>query len=78
MAGDVIAAVDEQLEGTPLLVPAMRGGEIVLDETLEEISRRSAEQLEMLPEELRLASGDERPKPYPVAYSERLRSLAAA
>jgi nicotinate phosphoribosyltransferase len=78
MAGDVIAAVDEQLEGTPLLVPAMRGGEIVLDETLEAISRRSTEQLEMLPEELRLASGDERPKPYPVAYSERLRSLAAA
>jgi nicotinate phosphoribosyltransferase len=78
MAGDVIAAADEQLEGTPLLVPAMRGGEIVLDETLEAISRRSTEQLEMLPEELRLASGDERPKPYPVAYSERLRSLAAA
>ncbi len=75
MAADVIAAVDEDLDGTPLLVPAMRDGEVVLEESLEEIRARTATQLAALPEELRRASGDERPEPYPVAYSDRLKAL---
>jgi nicotinate phosphoribosyltransferase len=76
MAEDVIAADDEHLDGEPLLVPAMRDGEAVLEETLEEIRERTASQLAALPEELRRASGDERPEPYPVRYSDRLKALA--
>jgi nicotinate phosphoribosyltransferase len=75
MAGDVIAAADEDLDGTTLLVPAMRDGDVVLEETLEEIRERSASQLAALPEALRRASGEERPEPYPVDYSERLTAL---
>jgi nicotinate phosphoribosyltransferase len=78
MAEDVIAAVDEELEGTPLLVPAMRAGEVVHTEGLEEIRRRTAGQLGALPEPLRRAGGYERPEPYPVRYSDRLRALAGA
>jgi nicotinate phosphoribosyltransferase len=76
MAEDVIASADEELDGTPLLVPAMREGEIVMEETLERIRERTASQLAALPGELRHSGGDERPRPYPVRYSERLRSLA--
>lgn len=76
MTGDVIAAADEELDGEPLLVPAMRDGEPVLEESLDEIRARSEAQLRALPEPLRRASGDERPEPYAVRYSERLRALA--
>src|SRR5215211_8710672 len=67
MAGDVIAAADEQLPGEPLLVPAMRAGERVLDESLEEIRARTRTQLELLPPELRLATGGV--EPYSVTLS---------
>ena len=53
MSADVIAAADEELEGEPLLVPAMREGEVVRRESLEEIRARSAAQLAALPERLR-------------------------
>ena len=36
MIEDVVGTADEQLDGEPLLVPAMRRGEIVLAETLED------------------------------------------
>src|SRR5262245_46022313 len=36
MTVDVVATADEELDGEPLMVPAMRGGEIVHAETLEE------------------------------------------
>ena len=36
MVEDVVGTADEQLDGEPLLVPAMRNGEIVHAETLEE------------------------------------------
>jgi nicotinate phosphoribosyltransferase len=78
MVEDLIAAVDEELEGTPLLAPAMRGGEIVLEETLAEIRERSSTQLRALPDVLRRASGDQRPEPYPVRYSERLKAFGGA
>src|SRR5439155_20758831 len=73
MSGDVIAAHDEELEGEPLLVPAMRGGEILHGETLEEIRARAASQLAALPEPLRRTGGAP-PEPYPVVYSGRLRA----
>jgi nicotinate phosphoribosyltransferase len=72
MAGDVIAAADEEIDGEPLLAVAMRAGERVLDESLDEIRARTDSQLAMLPEELRLAT--DAVEPYPVTYSSRLRS----
>jgi nicotinate phosphoribosyltransferase len=78
MAGDVIAATDEEVEGEALLRPAMRGGEPVHDESLEEIRERTAAQLAALSPELRRASGEAAPEPYPVRYSERLRALIDA
>jgi nicotinate phosphoribosyltransferase len=74
MAGDVIAAAEEQLEGEALLVAAMRGGERVARESLEEICARSQEQLGMLPAALRRPAEGEAPEPYPVAYSDHLRA----
>ncbi len=75
MTGDVVATAEEELEGEPLLVPAMRGGKIVLVESLEEMRERTARSLAALPVELRSKG----PKPpYPVKHSEKLRGLAAA
>jgi nicotinate phosphoribosyltransferase len=77
MAGDVIAAAEEELEGEPLLAPAMRAGESVDAESLDEIRARSAAQLASLPERLRTAGGEIEPEPYPVLYSERLRAASS-
>jgi nicotinate phosphoribosyltransferase len=75
MVEDIVATADEELEGEPLLVPAMREGEIVLAETLEEMRARTARSLGALPVELRSRG----PKPrYPVRHSEKLQELAAA
>jgi nicotinate phosphoribosyltransferase len=74
MHGDVIGAEDERLDGEPLLVAAMRGGKPVQRESMEEIRRRSAAQLEALPERLRHPSREDGAEPYPVSYSERLRA----
>jgi nicotinate phosphoribosyltransferase len=72
MAGDVIAAEDERVEGEPLLVPAMRSGESLTTESLDEIAARSARQLASLPAPLRRPAPGESPDPYPVRYSPRL------
>jgi nicotinate phosphoribosyltransferase len=77
MSADVIAAADEELEGEALLVPAMREGEVVLRESLEEIRERSAAQITALPERLRRPVAGEATEPHPVSYSERLRAAAA-
>ena len=77
MSADVIAGADERLDGEPLLVPAMRDGEPVRRESLEEIRERSAAQLAALPERLRRPAPGDVVEPYPVSYSERLsRSIA--
>jgi nicotinate phosphoribosyltransferase len=73
MSADVIAGADESLDGEPLLVPAMRDGEPVRRESLEQIRERAATQLAALPERLRRPGGSEAIEPYPVSYSERLR-----
>jgi nicotinate phosphoribosyltransferase len=70
MTADVIAAEDEAPGGEPLLVEAMRGGEILHAETLDRIRRRTALQLAALPYALRPPEDDI--DPYPVSYSERL------
>ncbi len=75
MTEDVIGTADEELPGEPLLVPAMRGGEIVLAETLDEMRERTRQSLASLPDALRSAG----PKPsYPVRHSERLTEAAHA
>ena len=74
MSDDVIAAADEELEGEALLVPAMRDGELVRSESLEEIRERATAQLTALPERLRRPVAGETVEPHPVSYSERLRA----
>ena len=74
MVADVIAAADEDLEGEALLAPALRGGEVVRRESLEEIRARSAAQLGALPEPLRRPKPTGPVEPYRVSYSDRLRA----
>jgi nicotinate phosphoribosyltransferase len=78
MRDDVIAAADEDLEGEPLLRPAMRGGEITGAESLAEIRERTAGQLAALPEDLRRPAADGAVEPFPVRYSDRLQALVGA
>jgi nicotinate phosphoribosyltransferase len=78
MRGDVIGAADEQREGTPLLVPVMRGGRRVLRETLEAMQARARRELEALPPDLReLGDEAERPDTYPVALSPTLHAVSS-
>ena len=76
MRGDVIARVEEELPGRPLLAPFVRGGVPVREETIAQMSQRTRAELKALPARLReLAGGGE---PYPVTYSERCRAATAA
>jgi len=70
MAGDLIAAEDEDVDGEPLLVPVMQQGKILHVESLDEIRARTASQLASLPDGLRRPEPAR--EPYPVTYSERL------
>jgi len=72
ITGDVIGADDEDLDGEPLLRPAMRDGEATASESLDEIRARTAAQLASLPPELRQPRSDG--AAYPVRYSDRLRA----
>src|SRR5829696_6052509 len=72
MCEDVVATADEELDGEPLLVPAMRDGEIVLAESLDRMRERTARSLALLPVELR--SKGHKP-PYRVRHSEELQRL---
>jgi hypothetical protein len=71
----VIGNADEALEGEPLLVPAMRDGEILYAETLEEMRERTTRSLQSLPAALR--SRGEKPT-YPVRHSDALTDAARA
>jgi hypothetical protein len=55
-------------------VPAMRGGEIVLTETIERMQERTDRSLGSLPAALRRGDG----APYPVTYSAVLDPAAGA
>ena len=73
MVEDVVGTADEQLDGEPLLVPAMRRGEIVLAETLEDMRDRTKRSMRALP--LALRSRGEKPR-YPVSHSAELTEAA--
>jgi nicotinate phosphoribosyltransferase len=76
LAGDMIAAAGETVEGEGVLIPFMESGEIVRTETMEQMRARAEASLRSLPEHLRPPepAGSE----YPVEISERLRSSAAS
>jgi nicotinate phosphoribosyltransferase len=73
MAEDIVATADESIDGEPLLVPAMRNGEIVISETIDQMRERVHRSLAAIPERLR-REGDA--PPYPVRDSERLTAAA--
>jgi len=58
MAGDTVTSWGAEAEGEPLLVPVMRGGEVIHRESLEQVRARAREQINGLPPELRELSGD--------------------
>jgi nicotinate phosphoribosyltransferase len=73
MAEDVVGEAEEELDGEPLLVPAMRNGEITHAETLEEMRERTRRSVDALPAALR--SAGEKPT-YPVRHSDALTDAA--
>jgi nicotinate phosphoribosyltransferase len=73
MAEDVVGTAEEELDGEPLLVPAMHEGEIVHPETLEEMRERTTRSLDSLP--IALRTPGEKPS-YPVRYSDALAEAA--
>lgn len=74
-AGDVVSLADDRQEGTPLLVPVMRGGRRVDGlPTLADARAHAARELACLPESLRRLDD---PGSYRVDIAPALRALAA-
>ena len=71
MRGDLIAMVDEVHPGEPLLVPVIRAGRLVHEESLAQMRERADSQLAALSEPLRGLDPDVTVAPYPVAWSRR-------
>lgn len=78
MVRDVVGLADEELPGRPLLVPAMRSGERVLDETIDEMRERATAELAALPADLSDPGAPAPQDPYPVELSTRLRAEAVS
>jgi nicotinate phosphoribosyltransferase len=76
MRGDVIARAEERLPDRALLVPFVRNGRLVREETIEQMNDRARAELTALPAGLRDLRGDG--EMYPVAYSERCRAALQA
>ncbi len=66
MVEDIVAPVDREVPGDPLLVPVMRAGEIVHKEPLAESCKRARLQLAALPPRFRTL--DAGPPAYPVRF----------
>ena len=71
MRGDVIGRVDERLRGRPLLVPFVRGGRLVREETVAQMRERARNELMALPTGLLELEGSQDEQRYPVTYSRR-------
>jgi nicotinate phosphoribosyltransferase len=76
MRGDVIARVEEQLPGRPLLVPFVRDGHLVREDTIEQMRERARAELTALPDSLRELDGEG--GGYLVNYSDRCRAALEA
>jgi nicotinate phosphoribosyltransferase len=76
MRGDVIARVEERLPGRALLVPFVRNGRLVREETIAEMRERARAELQALPRSVRELDGEGRR--YPVTYSDRCRAALEA
>ncbi len=74
LVSDTLAMVEEQVEGEPLLKPAMRGGRRLALPTLDESRQLAAVNLAALPEAYRDLDA---PPGFPVEISQGLRRLAA-
>ncbi len=71
MTGDLVAEASERRPGRPLLERFVAGGEQLRRESLGALRARASDGLAALPAELRDPTA-ERPRPYPVRYSQRL------
>ena len=71
MRGDVIARAEGRLPGRPLLMPFVRGGVLVREDTIEQMSERAGADLKALPPGLWELDGEG--ESYPVSYSDRCR-----
>jgi nicotinate phosphoribosyltransferase len=76
MRRDVIGRAEEALPGRPLLVPFVRSGRLVREDTIEQMSERARAELTALPASLRTLSGEG--QTYTVVYSESLRAAFEA
>jgi len=76
MRGDVIGRAEEQLPGNRLLVPFVRSGHLVCEESLEEMRERARGELMALPDSLRELDGNG--ALYPVEYSAACLSALGA
>jgi len=74
---DVVGLADELQPGVPLLVPAMRGGQVCIDCSLLEARHRCAAELARLPPALATIDVDAVAPPPAVEISPRVRALAA-
>ncbi len=74
LVSDCIGLVDERLPGQPLLVPVLRGGEILVSATLDEIRARTRAELGSLPAACRRIA---EPAGIEAGISDALRDLAA-
>ena len=60
MHGDVIARVEERMPGRALLVPFVRNGRLVREETIAEMRERARAELQALPRSVRELDGEGR------------------
>ncbi|MBI4290736.1 MAG: nicotinate phosphoribosyltransferase [Betaproteobacteria bacterium] len=74
IAGDMLTLESDPQEGAPLIVPVMRGGQRLAQESLARLRARAAAELARLPQELRRL--EDCATPYPVEVSRSLRELA--
>ena len=80
MRGDVIARAEEVLPGRPLLVPFVRNGVLVREETIEQMSERARAELEALPPGCESSTARARVirSPTPIAAARRFRRSTLA
>jgi len=72
MRGDLVAPEGEEAEGQALLVPHLRRGEPLREESLENLRERAVAGLAALPAALREPEPADGTEPYPVTFTPSL------